>query len=166
MRTLLWRYSTRRRSKQPGAPTVGCKLSAPIFRLNPTHRSKRSNRSASQRHTKYHPREHIAEEVHPQNNPRNRNANRQEEERPFQGRVEVTHHQRHRKRRHRMPRRKRKPVRRQHLRPAMRLQLARPRPLAQSLQRLKHKNPDNRRRPRSANRRELLRPAVNQQHDP
>jgi hypothetical protein len=134
--------------------------------LNPPKRSKRSNRSTPKRHSQNHPSKHVAQEMHPQNNPRNRNANRQKKQRPLDRRIKVTHHQRHRKRRHSMTGRKRKPVRRQNLRPAMGLKLARPRPLAESLQRLKYKNPENRRCPRRPNRGKLLRPSIDQQHDP
>jgi len=64
--------------------------------------------------------------------------------RAFERGIKVADDERNGKRRHRVARWKRKLVRRQHLRPAVRLDLARPRPLAQHLQGFEHKNAQNR----------------------
>src|SRR5580698_9753620 len=64
-----------------------------------------------------------------------------------------------------MPGWKRKLVRRQNLRPTVRLKLARPRPHTQTLDRFEDKDTAKPGRTRSANRHESLRPAINRDHD-
>src|SRR5260370_1172194 len=95
---------------------------------------------------------------------RHRNAQCQEKEHPFERGIKVADHKRDGKRGHRVARWKRKLIRRQHLRPAVRLNLARPRPLAQSLQRFEYKDAQNRGRPRGANGRKTLWASIREQH--
>src|SRR5580704_3874076 len=103
--------------------------------------------------------------MHAENNPRDRDAYRQKEKWTFERGIKVAHHQRYRKSCHGVARRKRKLIRRQDFRPAVRLQLTRPRTLTQFFQRFKDENTEGRRACRSANRGKLLRPPIDQQHD-
>jgi len=133
--------------------------------LDPAKRSKRRNRSASKCHTQHHSRQNIAKKMHSQHNPRNRNTGSHKKQCPLERRIKVTHYERHGERRHGMSGRKRKPIRRQNLRPAVRLQLARPRPLAQSFQSFEDQNPNPSGGSRCPDRKKPLRAPSNQQQD-
>src|SRR5207302_8224911 len=105
-------------------------------RLRQSQGSKSGDRSAAQRNTKHDSRENVAEEMHTQDDAGDGDVQRKEHEHAFQRRIKVTDDQRDGNGGHRVPRRKRKLIGRQHLRPAMRLNLAWAGTLADVLQRL------------------------------
>src|SRR5580704_13337536 len=168
----IWRRSARRSRPTPSPYKTfeNVQLLPPVRPgsrdLHPSKRRKRRNRSAPQRHTQNHACQHVAQEMHSQNYTGNGDADSQEQERPFERGIEVTHYQRDGERRHVVAGGKRKPVRRKNLRPAMRLKLARPRPMAESFQYFKHQNPEEGGEPSRPNRPKLLRASIDQQQDP
>src|SRR5713226_8878641 len=134
--------------------------------LDETERSECRDRSTSQGDAHNHTRQDIAQKVHAQYDARHRNAQCEKKKHSFERGVKVADHERDGKRSHRVARRKRKLIRRQHLRPAVRLDLARPGPLAQSLQCFEYKNAQNRGTPRCADGRKTLRASIREQHQP
>src|SRR5208282_4003267 len=132
--------------------------------LRETVRRKRDQGRDSQGRAQDCSRQYVTEEVHAEHHARHADAQSQEVQRPLQRRIEITHHQRDRKRSHGVPGREGKLVRGQNCGPAVLLKLTWPRPMAKSLQNLENEYSENGRASGGADSRVAARSAQRQQY--